>query len=78
VTDLSCGQFVEEVTDLLHGTLDAATQRRLADHMLSRGGCDRYLDQLRRTIRALGDLPAQDLPAPIRDPLLTALRNRPG
>jgi anti-sigma factor RsiW len=77
VSDLSCAEFVEEITDLLEGTLDDDARRRLVDHLPTCDGCARYLDQFRQSIRAIGQLPAQNLPAPARDALRATFRNRP-
>jgi anti-sigma factor RsiW len=77
VIDLNCNEFVELVTAFLEGALDTATERRLVDHLANCGGCERYLDQFRQTIGALGHLPPDNLSDEARDALLTAFRNRP-
>lgn len=77
MSDLKCTEFVELVTAFLDGTLDTATERRIVDHLATCEGCERYLDQFRQTIRALGHLSADSLSAEARDALLTAFRNRP-
>jgi anti-sigma factor RsiW len=77
VSDLDCSEFVELVTSFLDGALEPADRRRFAAHLAECDGCERYLDQVRRTIRALGDLPAERLPPQARDALLAALRNLP-
>jgi anti-sigma factor RsiW len=74
VNDLNSNEFVELVTGFLDGGLDAEAERRFVDHLALCEGCDRYLDQLRRTIRGLGDLPAEGRPDGARDALLNAFR----
>lgn len=77
MTDLVCQEFVEQVTAFLEGTLDAGAERRFVDHLSLCDGCDRYLDQIRRTVDALGGLPAADLSPEARSTLLAAFRRRP-
>ncbi len=74
---LNCNEFVELVTAYLEGDLDRATERRFLDHLSECDGCDRYLDQMRRTISELGRLPVESLSAGARDRLLTAFRDWP-
>jgi anti-sigma factor RsiW len=76
VSDLDCDEFVELVTAYLDRALDAQTHRRVTDHLAGCDGCDRYLEQMRRTIRTLGHLPADELAEPERSALLAAFRNR--
>jgi anti-sigma factor RsiW len=75
VIDLNCNEFVELVTAFLEGTLDAGTERRVVDHLAGCDGCERYLDQIRQTVRTAGDLPAERLSPEARDALLRAFRN---
>jgi anti-sigma factor RsiW len=76
VTDLDCAELVELVTAFLEGELDAETERRVIDHLAHCEGCDRYLDQFRRAIHTLGELPPDELPEPTRNELLAVFRNR--
>jgi anti-sigma factor RsiW len=73
---LDCNQLVELVTDFVEGTLDPETERRVVDHLAECDGCSTYLDQMRATARALGDLPPDRLPDSARAALLAAFRNR--
>jgi hypothetical protein len=77
VSDLTCVEFVELVTAFLDGALDPITERRLVDHLPNCVGCERYLDQFRETIQALGDLPPQSLSSKDREALLAPFRNPP-
>jgi anti-sigma factor RsiW len=78
MSDLNCNEFVELVTAFLDGALDAETEGRVLDHLTGCDGCDRYLDQMRQTIRALGlgDVSPERLPRETRDALLAAFRNQ--
>jgi anti-sigma factor RsiW len=72
---MTCDEFVELVTAYLEGTLDRDTEQRFVEHLAECDGCDRYLDQIRTTIGALGHLPAQSLAPEARDRLLAAFRD---
>lgn len=75
MSDLHCAEFVELVTAFLEGALDGEDERRFVDHLALCDGCDRYLEQVRRTVHDLGELPAGELPAETRATLLEALRD---
>lgn len=77
MSDLDCREFVELVTPFLDDVLEPDRRRRFVDHLAECDGCGRYLDQVRQTIRVLGDLPAERLPPEARDALLAALRDPP-
>ena len=72
---MNCDEFVELVTAYLDGALDEATERRFTGHLAECDGCDRYLDQIRRTVHSLATLPSQSLPGQARDRLLAAFRD---
>ncbi|MGH8838448.1 MAG: anti-sigma factor family protein [Jiangellaceae bacterium] len=78
MNDLDCSDFVELVTAFLDDALDADGKRRFVDHLALCEGCTRYLHQFRQTIRALGDLPIEQLPPEARDTLLAAFRDPRG
>ena len=54
---------------------DAGSQRKFVEHLAECDGCDRYLDQIRSTVRTLASLPEHSLPAQARDRLLAAFRD---
>jgi anti-sigma factor RsiW len=72
--DLNCDEIVELVTVYLENALDEHTRRRVEQHLATCTGCDRYLDQIRRTIAELGRLPPEHLSHRARADLLTAFR----
>lgn len=69
---MTCAEFVELVTAFLDGALDPETEQRFIEHLALCPGCDTYLEQFRRTIDALGELPPESLSNEVRDRLLTA------
>jgi anti-sigma factor RsiW len=72
--NLDCNEFVELVTAYLEGALDEPTRRRFEVHLATCVGCERYLEQIRRTVTELGHLPAERLSEPARGDLLAAFR----
>lgn len=59
---LPCIEVVELVSDYLDGELDAATRRRVEEHLVLCPPCRVYVEQVRETVRALGRLPEDGLP----------------
>jgi anti-sigma factor RsiW len=72
---MNCDEVVELVTAYLDGALDPATEQRFVAHLAECEGCDRYLDQIRRTIAELGRLPAESLSPGARAALLDAFHD---
>ena len=52
--DLTCQELVELVTDYLEGALPASERARFEAHIADCPACDAYLDQMQRTVRAVG------------------------
>jgi anti-sigma factor RsiW len=74
---VNCDEFVELVTAYLDGALATETEQRFVAHLAECDGCDRYLEQIRTTVDALGRLPEQSLAPEARDRLLAAFRDWP-
>jgi anti-sigma factor RsiW len=72
--DMPCVELVELVTDYLEGALGAGDRRRFEAHLGQCEGCRAYVDQLRRTIGAVGHLAPEALPDAMRAELLEAFR----
>jgi anti-sigma factor RsiW len=51
---MDCVELVEQVSRYLDGELDAGAERRVVEHLAECDDCDRYVEQLRRTIGLLG------------------------
>ncbi|MVU76242.1 anti-sigma factor [Nocardia sp. ET3-3] len=71
---MNCDEFVELVTAFLDGALEPDTEQRFLEHLSRCDGCEVYLEQFRRTIQAVGELPPETLSGPARDHLLNAFR----
>jgi anti-sigma factor RsiW len=74
---VNCDEFVELVTAYLDRALEPADEQRFVEHLAECDGCDRYLEQIRATVAALGRLPRQSLAPDARDRLLSAFRDWP-
>ena len=60
---LTCRELVELVTDYLDGALDPRTAEAFETHLQICPGCQRYVEQFRDTIAAVGHLRSDDLSA---------------
>ena len=74
VDELACRELVELVTDYLEGALPPVERARFEEHLADCRHCRAYLDQMRRTIRALGALTEEALDPAARDELLRRFR----
>ena len=75
--DMQCAEVVELVTELVEGALDAETEHRVIGHLSLCDGCQAYVEQIRRTVEAVGDPPSGEPPAltpETREALLAAFR----
>ena len=72
---LSCRELVELVTDYLEGALPRADRRRFEKHIAACDACTAYLEQIRLTITATGELTEEDIQPQARDELLAAFRD---
>jgi anti-sigma factor RsiW len=72
--EMSCRELVEVVTDYLEGKLPERDRARLEAHVAECPYCEEYIAQMRETIEALGDLPADSLDPARERELLEAFR----
>ena len=71
---MDCNELVELITDYLEGSLAASDRTRLDEHLRICDGCTSYLDQMRATLKALGNIPAGSVSQTARERLLNAFR----
>jgi anti-sigma factor RsiW len=71
---LSCQEVVELVTDYLEHALPPEDATLFEQHINFCDGCERYLDQIRTTIAAVGRIDEADIPPEARDKLMAAFR----
>ena len=72
--ELTCTQVVELITAYLERRLPAADTERFEEHLVFCDGCSTYLDQVRATIAAAGELRREHIPAGLKELLLETFR----
>jgi predicted anti-sigma-YlaC factor YlaD len=72
--DLVCQQAVELVTDYLEGALSRRQRCRFEAHLRACPHCQAYLDQMRATITAVGQVEPEDLDTATQDDLIDLFR----
>jgi anti-sigma factor RsiW len=72
--EMTCQELVEVITNYLEGKLSAAERARFEAHLSGCDGCRTYLDQMRQTIRLVGELSEEAIPDDARDKLLDVFR----
>jgi anti-sigma factor RsiW len=72
--EMTCRELVGLITDYVEGTLPAADRRRFDEHLEMCEHCASYVEQMRATIVALGELPEETISPRVRDELLDAFR----
>ena len=73
--ELPCRELVELVTEYLEERLSPDDRARFDAHLAACEACRAFLEQFRRTIRALGRLPEEALSVEARATLLAAFRD---
>jgi anti-sigma factor RsiW len=72
--ELACREAVALFSDYIEGALPPRRKAAVERHLQACADCGRYLDQMRATIRVLGHLEPDDVPAPAMDELLEVFR----
>ena len=71
----NCQKLVELVTDYLEAALGAGDLRRFEEHLAVCTDCERYLEQLRETVRITGTLTIDDVSPAAERTLVAAFRD---
>ena len=72
---LSCREVVELVSDHLDGALSAEEVALFEQHLNFCEGCVWYVEQIKTTVDALGEIREEDLPPEAKNPLMTVFRD---
>lgn len=72
--DLPCRDFVELASDYLEAVLSAEQRLVVELHLAFCSPCVDYLDQMRATVAATGELHESDVPEPVMESLVQAFR----
>jgi anti-sigma factor RsiW len=75
---LRCREFVELVTDYIEGVLPEAERARMEEHMAACDGCRGYLEDMRRLVGSLHQVPEPPPDPETRAALLNAFRDLRG
>ena len=71
---LTCQELVELVTDYHDGALNPRIAEAFETHLQVCPGCERYVEQFRGTIAAVGRLRSEDLSAGTQAAVMDAFR----
>ena len=74
VQELTCKELVELVTDYLEGVLSDADRVRFDQHLIGCPFCTTYLEQMRQTVRTLGQLREESIAPEAMADLLARFR----
>lgn len=72
--EMWCRELVELVTEYLEGTLEPEERTRLEAHLDECEGCVNYLNEMRSTVRLVGRLTEEAVPAAALDELMGVFR----
>lgn len=72
---LTCRELVELVTNYLEGALSSEDKERFEAHLAACDGCAAHLQQMRKTIRTVGNLEENLLSPEAKENLLRLFRN---
>ena len=72
---ISCREVVDLVTDYVEHALTPEEAALFEQHLNFCDGCALYVDQMRATVRTVGRIGEEDLPAETREKLLAAFRD---
>lgn len=70
MSDLTCRELVELITDYLEGALTPDDRSRFDAHLAACGNCTQYVAQFRETIRLTGTLRTDDVTSEAASALL--------
>ena len=71
---MTCQELIDLVTDYLEGDLPQPERARFEDHVAGCDGCRLAVEQFRLTVRTIGRVDEDEVPAPLREALLSAFR----
>lgn len=74
MSEFTCKELVELVTDYFDDALSPGDQRRFERHISHCPGCTEHLEHLRVTIRGVGALREESIPDRAREELLATFR----
>jgi anti-sigma factor RsiW len=73
--EMACRELVEQVSAYLDGTLAPEDRRRFDQHLEECPWCVNYVEQMRETVAALGELSVDSIPPEKRREVVDAFRD---
>lgn len=72
---MDCNELVEVVTNYLEGALSQTDRARFDAHLVDCPYCVTYIEQMRATLAAIGEIPVETIATPARERLLSVFRD---
>ena len=72
--EITCHELVELVTEYLEEAMATSERARLELHLARCRPCRHYLDQMRKTIDVVGEIPEESVTPEAREDLLEVFR----
>ena len=72
--EMTCHELVELVTEYLEEAMAPSERARLEVHLAGCRPCRHYLDQMRKTINVVGEIPEETVTPEAREDLLEVFR----
>ncbi len=72
---MTCKELVDLITEYLEGALSASDRLRFEQHVDRCSPCRIYVEQMRQTVRAVGKLSEESIPADAKELLLRVLKD---
>jgi predicted anti-sigma-YlaC factor YlaD len=72
--EITCHELVELVTEYLEEAMAPPERARLELHLTGCRSCRHYLDQMRKTISVVGEIPEETVTPEAREDLLEVFR----
>jgi anti-sigma factor RsiW len=73
--EMACRELVEKVSAYLDGSLAPEDRRRFDEHLKECPWCVNYVEQMRETVAALGELSVDSIPPENRREIVDAFRD---
>ncbi len=73
---ITCQELVEEASDYLEGALSSDNAELFEHHLNYCAGCERYVDEMNRTVGTAGKLREDEVPRETIEFLIEAFRGR--
>lgn len=73
--EMTCRELVELVNRYLEGDMGAEERQVFEEHLAFCEGCENYVRQMKQTVKVVGTLKEEQIPAPALDKLMHTFRD---